>query len=116
MNDLLALLTMVLGLLLRFGLPVGVMVVSVLLLRRLDARWQADGQRRALPPALAGPRCWEARGCAENGAGCVVRQHPDLPCWQQFRDRDGNLRPGCLVCQFFRSAPGVVRPPVSAKS
>jgi hypothetical protein len=105
--DPLAALTVLAGLLVRFGLPLAVLALVVILLRRLDSRWQAEGLRRAAQPALVdGQHCWEAHGCAaEPRAQCPAYQHPDVPCWQHFRDRDGNLRPGCLVCDFFRAVP-----------
>jgi hypothetical protein len=116
MNDPMAVLTIVAGLLVRFGLPLIVMLLTIQVLRRLDAYWQAQGQLQApMPLVMAGPRCWEVRGCSEqNRARCPAYLHPDAPCWQNFRDRDGNLRPGCLVCDFFRAVPAPEGVPASA--
>jgi hypothetical protein len=106
-NDPLALLTIALGLLVRFGLPLATLALVIVVLRRLDARWQAEGQRRvAQPVTVAGAHCWEMRGCSEaTRAICPAALNPDTACWQHFRDRDGNLRAGCLVCEFFRAVP-----------
>jgi hypothetical protein len=105
-NTLMGWVSVGLGLLLRLGVPVLLLVGMVWLMRRLDARWQAEaGQPSAAirPPAL---KCWEVHQCSlERRATCVVPHHPEVPCWQQFRDRDGNLRAGCLTCELFASLP-----------
>ena len=106
MNAPTAWLSVGLGLLLRLGVPALLLVAMVWLMRRLDARWQSEaGQPRAAirPPAR---QCWEVHQCSpERRATCVVPQHPQVPCWQQFRDRDGNLLAGCLACELFASLP-----------
>jgi hypothetical protein len=111
MYDPVAALTVLIGLLVRFGLPLAVLAFVVALLRRLDTRWQAEGLRQAAQPALVdGRHCWEVHGCAEAPrAKCPAFQNAGIPCWQHFRDRDGNLRPGCLVCDFFRAVPAPER-------
>jgi hypothetical protein len=98
--------------LVRFGLPLALTALAIWLLRRLDAHWQAEGTQGALVPL--GPRCWEVHGCApEKRAVCPAFLNSGIPCWQQFRDQQGNLRQSCLVCDFFRlvppPAPAVVR-------
>jgi hypothetical protein len=112
--DPLAVLTVLTGFLVRFGLPLAMLALVVVLLRRLDRRWQAEGLRRVAQPALVdGRHCWEVHGCAaEARAGCPAHLNPDVPCWQHFRDRDGNLRPGCLVCDFFQAVPAPKPEPV----
>ncbi len=98
-------LTVTAGLLVRLGLPAALLVGMVWVMRRLDARWQAQAQRPAAPPP-ANPPCWDAQNCAPaRRVQCAAYLNPDTPCWQQFRDRDGNLRAGCLVCEFFAAVP-----------
>jgi hypothetical protein len=99
------------GFVLRYGLPILFLAAAVWLLRRLDAHWQAEARR--LPQSRlrlpAGPACWQVNGCsADRRAACPAFLNSPTPCWQTFRDRDGNLRAGCLACQFFRQA----QPPV----
>ena len=99
------------GGLLRIGLPLAVTAVIVWLLRRLDARWQAEAEwQRTLAPAAAAvaPRvpCWVTNRCsAERRAACPIYGHAEVLCWQYFRGRQGYLREACLGCQVFRHAP-----------
>jgi hypothetical protein len=112
MFDLTTALVALAGLLIRYGLPILFMGVTVWLLRRLDARWQAEarGTPVAAPPVMAGPACWQVNGCApDRRAECPAFLNAATPCWQVFRDHNGNLRAGCLVCEFFRAAPAPVR-------
>ncbi len=105
MNDLWIWLSVTIGLLVRIGVPALALVGMVWVMRRLDAHWQAEAQRPApLPPA--DPPCWEARACApDRRVQCAAYLNPETPCWQQFRDRAGNLRAGCLACEFFAAVP-----------
>jgi hypothetical protein len=92
------------GLLLRLGLPIAITALVAWWLRRLDARWQREAQTRAARRALATP-CWEIRVCPpKRRADCPAFIHPDVPCWQWFRDERGQLRDGCLDCTVFRGA------------
>ena len=105
MNDPWTWLTIATGLLVRIGLPILALVGMVWVMRRLDARWQAQAPRAVAPPP-AEPPCWDVHGCAsEKRAVCAAYLHPENPCWQQFRDHDGNLRPGCLACELFAAVP-----------
>ena len=94
-----------LGTLLRIGIPVAVTILVIVLLRRLDQRWQK--QSLALPVVSADVRpCWEVKGCsAEKRKGCPAAAKPDVPCWQTFRSRTGTLREACLDCDVFQQAP-----------
>ena len=106
MNDPWIWLTVTTGLLVRIGVPALLLVVTVWVLRRLDVRWQAEAKRPAPRPTPPEPPCWEARACApDRRVQCAAYLNPETPCWQQFRDRDGNLRTSCLVCDFFAAVP-----------
>jgi hypothetical protein len=101
-------LAFVLGLLLRIGIPVGVTILVISLLRRLDKRWQAD----ALSVPLAAPKkpCWKFKGCTEEKRkNCPAAAQPKVPCWQVFRAEDGVMKEDCLGCEVFRQAPVPVR-------
>lgn len=112
MFDLSAALFTLAGLLIRYGLPILFMGLTVWLLRQLDARWQAEARQVpvAAPPVMEGPACWQVHQCApERRAECPAFLNAATPCWQVFRDHNGNLRAGCLVCDFFRAAPAPVK-------
>ncbi len=97
-------LTIVLGLLLRIGIPVTVTALIFYLLRRLDERWQKEA--KAIPVINSLRPCWEIKGCSEEKRkNCKASTQPDVPCWQLFRTPKGLLREDCLGCKVFRLAP-----------
>lgn len=103
-------LAIIAGLVLRIGLPLVVTIGAVWGLRRLDARWEAEGELHptALPGADA-THCWEINQCTpERRAECPSYQHPDVPCWELHRATNGDLDTKCLDCAVFREAPGLV--------
>jgi len=101
MNTVLAL---VLGLLLRIGIPVTVSALIFFLLRRLDERWQIEA--RAIPVISSQRPCWEIQGCSEEKRkNCPAFAQTNVPCWQLFRTKNGLLREECLGCAVFRLAP-----------
>ena len=52
------------------------------------------------------PGCWDIKNCsAEQRANCKAHAHPETPCWQLFRERDGRLQERCVGCDVFRKAP-----------
>ncbi len=100
----------IIGVLLRFVVPIVLTVVAVWFFRKLDKRWQAEAAERVrLQMALATANrtpCWEQRQCsAERRAACPAYGQKGAPCWQIFRDKDSNLKPACLSCDVFRNAP-----------
>jgi hypothetical protein len=97
--------TLLLGLSVRILLPVGLTVLAVALLRRLDRRWQKDVLALPVIDRPAKP-CWEVRGCpAESKRACPAAAAPQIPCWQFFRNKDGIMKEDCLTCDVFRQAP-----------
>ena len=101
-------LTFLAGVALRLVIPAALTLAAAALLRRLDARWQAQAGRAPLPPRTP---CWEHHPCSpERAAACPAYGQTAVPCWQYFRDAQGNLKSQCLSCEVFRLAPA----PVSA--
>lgn len=97
-------LTFILGLLLRIGIPVAVTALVFLLLRRLDEHWQKEA--RAIPVVSSQRPCWEIKSCsAEKLKNCPAYAQPNTPCWQVFRTKNGLLRETCLGCDVFHLAP-----------
>ncbi len=113
MSGLDVVLSFVVGVLLRFVIPIALTLVAIWFFRKLDRRWQAEAQERVqLQMALtAGQRtpCWEQKQCsAERRASCPVYAQKNVACWQVMRDGAGNLKPACLDCGVFRNAPAPV--------
>ena len=97
-------LTIILGLLLRIGIPLAVTAGVIYLLHRLDQRWQ----KAALSVPVVAPGsepCWEVKECPEaRQKACPAAAQPRVPCWQVFRSKSGVLREDCLSCEVFRQA------------
>ena len=110
MDALSVLLTFVIGVTVRFAIPIAITIVAIWFFRRLDARWQAEAREQMqaqMAMAAAGRTpCWEQHQCPpEKRASCPAYMQKNVPCWQVFRDKDGNLKPACLDCGVFRNAP-----------
>jgi hypothetical protein len=91
------------GLLLRLAIPIAITLLLIVLLRRLDTRWQKEAHLPVL--AVQKPECWKVNGCPpEQVANCIGAKSP-LPCWQAFRLPNGYLREECLTCKVFTNAP-----------
>lgn len=105
METLISYLTVFFGLALRLGLPVIFTALLIVLLRKLDARWQQEGTEQ-VPVLASNTRCWEQHHCSAEKRGiCSAYAHPETPCWQVFRSREGFLREQCIGCETFRKAP-----------
>jgi len=108
-------LAVILVLLLRLGAPILVTVLIVYALRRMDAHWQEEARRQegTIQVGISQTPCWEVRGCLpEQRIHCAGFLHPEIPCWQQFRTRDGLVRAECRDCSVFRDAPVPALAPV----
>jgi hypothetical protein len=94
------------GILIRIVIPLLVMAGIVYLLRRLDARWQAEAMyHQKFASAKNQKHCWEVKSCsAEKMENCPATKTEE-PCWQAFRKENGYLQDECLRCPVFRSAP-----------
>jgi hypothetical protein len=106
------LLTVFIGLFARILVPVVLTSILVVLLGRLDARWKAEAQKQLANPRLSAAQkpCWEVRGCSEESKkNCRAYANSDVPCWQVYRNKNGDLREGCLGCTVFLDAPVPVR-------
>ena len=102
-----ALLSLIGGSALRIGFPIGVTALAVWLLSRLDRRWKKEAGESGLMQVTAkNPGCWDINNCSpEKRAKCKAFQNQEVPCWQLFRENDGNLRENCLGCDVFIKAP-----------
>jgi len=101
------LISLVGGVVFRFGIPAIVTTLVVWLLRRLDKRWQKEAKEQGLVQVRAqNPGCWNINNCTEEKrSNCKAYKNPDVPCWHNFRDQDGRLRESCLGCEVFHKAP-----------
>jgi hypothetical protein len=111
MDQLADIAALLLGLLLRYGVPIGITALAARMLMKLDARWQEQADRRRVQHQTLGAevrqvRCWETTGCSrEKRENCPAYAEPEVPCWQVFRKRDARLPEACITCQVFLEAP-----------
>ena len=95
--------------LLRLGIPIIITLAVGYLLRRLDAKWEAEAQENSqssTTPQMASTRkpCWEEKGCTEQQmAQCPACKWHDLPCWMARLRVENKLPTACIDCPRFTS-------------
>lgn len=92
------------GFLLRLGIPVGLSILIGWLLRRLDARWQAEAESELaqLQARTTPAPCWEVHHCPPGmRQRCPAYNQPNVPCWEHQR-ANGQLQAACLTCKVRR--------------
>lgn len=102
METITSLLAILAGMLMRLAIPVAITAVLIILLRKLDARWQVEAQ---FPVSIGKPECWKIKGCPPDQVKNCIGASSPLPCWQAFRLPNGYLREECLSCKVFMDAP-----------
>jgi len=107
MEVLTPILVFLIGLLVRFAIPVVVTIGFILLLKRLDERWQEQAKPMLERGQASNPGCWKMMNCSEeNILQCSAYAHSEIPCWQHFREKNnGLLQERCLGCKVFNEAP-----------
>src|SRR4030065_1762723 len=107
MDTLNVIFTFLAGIRLPLAIPVAITLVFIWLLRRLDERWQAEAKDETELVQVRNPGCWKVNQCTEEmRAKCSAYAHPEIPCWQYFREQNhGSLQERCLGCKVFKEAP-----------
>ena len=103
METLISVLYIAAGFLLRLAIPILGTLILVFLLRRLDARWQAEAERQPIPTDK--PECWRIKGCPPEAVENCPGAKSSLPCWQVYRLPNGYLNEECISCKVFVEAP-----------
>ena len=103
MNDSAAALAVLIGLALRLAVPILLTVLVVLVLARLDRRWQVEAEHA--PLKVEKPHCWNTKGCSPAQRKACRGYSSALPCWQAFRLPSGYLDQKCLGCPVLIQAP-----------
>jgi hypothetical protein len=107
MESLMSIIAVILGLIARFGIPIAVTLLVILWMRHMDEQWKEQAKRELAfsRPLARNSGCWKANKCsAERRASCPAFANPDMPCWQVYRAKDGQLLDACLACQIFKGA------------
>jgi hypothetical protein len=107
MNDTAAALAVLTGLAVRLMIPILVTVLVVLVLTRLDRRWQTQGTTTA--SQVRKPSCWDMKHCSIEQRKACAGFKSKAPCWQAFRLANGYLDEKCLGCPVFAAAPALHR-------
>jgi hypothetical protein len=93
------------GLGLRLAIPIGITLLAVYTLHKVDVRWQEEAAQLPAQVDVEKPRCWDLHNCpAEKAKACPVPASAE-PCWQLHRQANGYLAEVCLNCQVFHKAP-----------
>jgi len=114
MNELTISAAVLLGILLRFGIPIVITFGLAKFLRTLDERWRAEAeeeaaeakykaQQAALMQIWLQQPCWEIKNCTYEQRGqCKAFQQKEIPCWEIFRS-NGNLNQRCQSCEYKKT-------------
>lgn len=94
---------LILGLVVRLGLPLLVTLLVVIGLHRLDARWQKEAELERNLLLRGDEPCWKEQGFAMDASAQGAESK--MPCWQLYRLSNGYLREACLGCEVFINAP-----------
>jgi hypothetical protein len=105
MDTIISIFAVITGFALRFGIPIAITIVAIYVLRRLDARWQAEAEAEALLPVVEKPHCWKTKNCTPEMRASCPGYLSEAPCWQARRKENGYLQEKCLECNIFRDAP-----------
>jgi predicted nucleic acid-binding protein len=102
-----SILALMLGLVVRLGLPLLVTVLIVYGLRRLDIRWQKEAEIERNLLVRDEEPCWKEQGLSMEEIKSRAAES-GKPCWQIHRLSNGYLREACLDCEVFIHAPAPV--------
>lgn len=108
MTDLLPVFYLIIGVILRFAIPIGITFLLGMYLKRLDQRWQAEARevqatlKLGRRPVSVQP-CWEVKNCKPSAqAKCPAYASPDILCWEVFA-ANGAIRSICQNCAYRQS-------------
>ena len=110
MDNILVTVYMILGILLRIGIPIGGTFLLAYLLRRLDARWREEAKQEQIAfPSMASVwlknPCWTAIDCVEETReNCQAYLQTNAPCCEVFQV-NGNLNQKCQECSYMKEIP-----------
>ena len=105
MDEFLVTINMVLGILLRIGIPFAITFLLAFFLRRLDTKWRAEAIEAQPGEALLHQKwlntpCWEEKDCVEEQREkCPAYLQTERSCWEVHRD-NGSLNFKCQECEY----------------
>lgn len=110
---------LIMGFVLRIGIPLAVTIMISWGLRHLDARWRQEAteahsrREAALVNIWISQPCWKANACSKQArAKCKAHQQRQLPCWEVYRV-NGTLSKRCLECSYRQELPIPIEVPVA---
>lgn len=111
MEELITTAAVIAGILLRFGVPIGLTVLLARFLRKLDARWRDEAEQKAAEAILQSQRqtllnlwleqpCYTIKNCsAQQKENCRAFSQIEKPCWE-IQKSNGSLSKACLECEY----------------
>ena len=104
MEAIYSVLVILLGLVLRVGVPIAITILLVHFLHKLDTRWQAEAELEKNTQLKDEMPCWKDMGLPVEQIKLRTTTN-ERPCWQTHRLANGRLRETCLTCEVFLDAP-----------
>jgi len=107
MDEFLVTMSMVLGVLLRIGIPIGLTFLLASYLRRLDAKWREEARQVQPGEALLREMwlnnpCWAETDCVgEQRENCAAYHQKEVPCWEVYQ-KNGSLNRKCQECECHK--------------
>lgn len=104
MDTLSSILVFLTGVAIRLVIPILLTVMVVIVLRRVDIRWQKEAELERGVLIKDVTPCWKEQGLSLDEIKSKA-EASGAPCWQLHRLPNGYLREECLDCEVFLSAP-----------
>ena len=109
MDWLTTIISLIVGLVLRLGVPIVITILVISILHRLDEHWQAEAKAEASAALIFatadGKYVWDVASCTPEKRAKCLAANSNEPCWQIVRQPDGHLSEGCITCEVFQNAP-----------
>ena len=106
MNEGFVTLYILLGILLRFAVPLAITFLVARFLRKLDRKWRDEAKlekeqsRLVFTNLFQQQPCWEYNRCSGiRKAECLVYNQKQTPCWEVYRS-NGTLKTACKTCKY----------------
>jgi hypothetical protein len=106
MNEGFVTLYILLGVLLRFAVPITITFLIARVLRNLDRKWreeaklEQDQSRLVFANLFQQQPCWDYNHCSGiRKAECLAYNQKQVPCWELHR-RNGSLSTACKTCNY----------------
>jgi hypothetical protein len=105
MDEFIITISMVLGIIMRIGIPIGITFLLAHFLRRLDSKWRDEASQAQPGESISrdlwlNNPCWGDMDCVEEQRKqCAAYNQTEKPCWEVFRE-NGSMDSKCWECEY----------------